>query len=140
MSQMPPPGAVPGGPVSYQPPPPGAQASQGLAIGALICGIASIVFFCVWWLSIPLGIVAVVLAVMAKGKIARGEAGGAGLARAGMICGIIGAVLSLLITILAIVGISMFGDRIKQEADRMQREAEQQQRQQQNPTTAPATP
>lgn len=134
MSQMPPPGATPGGPVTYQAPPPGAQASQGMAIGSLICGIASIVFFCVWWLSIPLGIVAVVLAVMAKGKIARGEAGGAGLARAGMICGIIGAVLSLLITILAVVGITMFGDRIQKEAERMQREAEQQQRQ--YPTTA----
>ena len=147
MSQYPPTGPTPGGPmpgapmptgpVSYQAPPPGAQASQGMAIGSLICGIASIVFFCIWWLSIPLGIVAVVLAVMAKGKIARGEAGGAGLAKAGMICGIIGAVISLLITVLAIVGVTMFGDKL-QEMQRKQ--LEQQQRQQQsspNPTPTP---
>jgi uncharacterized membrane protein len=113
--------------MSYQaPPPPGAQANQGMAIGSLICGILSIGFFCIWWLSIPLGIVAVVLAVMAKGKIARGEAGGAGLAKAGMICGIIGAVLSILITVLAIVGISMFGDKVR-EMERRQRLQQQQQ-------------
>ena len=128
MSQYPPTDPTPGGPMpsgamQYQTP----QPSQGMAIGSLICGIASIVFFCIWWLSIPLGIVAVVLAVMAKGKIARGEAGGAGLAKAGMICGIIGAVLSLLITILAIVGITMFGDKIEE----LQRQQLEQQRQQQ---------
>ena len=131
MSQYPPTGPTPGGPMptgpmQYQTPPPGAQASQGMAIGSLICGIASIVFFCIWWLSIPLGIVAVVLAVMAKGKIARGEAGGAGLAKAGMICGIIGAVLSILITVLAIVGVTMFGDKI-QEMQRQQMEQQQNQ-------------
>ena len=136
MSQYPPTGPTPGGPMPGAPMP-GApmhyqqnpQASQGMAIGSLICGIASIVFFCIWWLSIPLGIVAVVLAVMAKGKIARGEAGGAGLAKAGMICGIIGAVLSLLITVLAIVGVTVFGDKL-QEMQRQQ--MEQQQRQQQS--------
>lgn len=131
MSQMPP-GPTPPGPMSYQSPPPsGAPLSQGMAIGSLVCGIASIVLFCVWWLSIPLGIVAVVLAVMVKGKIARGEASGAGLAKAGMICGIIGAVLSILITVLAIVGFTMFGDKVKQEMERQQR----MQQQQQSPTT-----
>ena len=140
MSQYPPTGPTPGGPMpsgpmSYQTPP-GAQASQGLAIGSLICGIASIVFFCIWWLSIPLGIVAVVLAVMAKGKIARGEAGGAGLAKAGMITGIIGAAISLLLTVLAIVGISMFGDKIQE----MQRQQMEQQRQQQSSPSPTPTP
>lgn len=122
MTQMPP----PTGPVTYQAPPPGAQASQGMAVGSLVCGIASIAFFCVWWLSIPLGIVAVVLAVMAKGKIARGEASGAGLAKAGMICGIIGAGISLLITILAVVGFTMFGSKLK-ELEQQQRMQQQQQ-------------
>ena len=140
MSQYPPTGPTPGGPMpsgptSYQAPP-GAQASQGMAIGSLICGIASIVVFCIWWLSIPLGIVAVVLAVMAKGKIARGEAGGAGLAKAGMICGIIGAVLSLLLVVLAIVGFTMFGDKIQE----MQRQQMEQQRQQQSSPSPTPTP
>jgi hypothetical protein len=126
MSQMPP-GPPPTGPVSYQAPPPGAQASQGMAIGSLICGIASIVFFCIWWLSIPLGVVAIVLVQMAKGKIARGEASGAGLAKTGVILGAIGVALSVLITILAIVGITVFGDKLK--------ELEKQQRMQQQRST-----
>jgi hypothetical protein len=107
--------------VSYQAPPPGAQASQGMAIGSLVCGILSIVTFCGWYLSIPLGIVAIVLGQMAKGKIARGEAGGAGLAKTGVILGAIGIALSVLITILAIVGFTMFGDRMQKEMERQQR-------------------
>jgi hypothetical protein len=95
-----------------------------MAIGSLICGILSLVVFCIWWLSIPLGIVAIVLGVMAKGKIARGEATGAGLAKAGTICGAIGIALSALLTILAIVGVTMFGDKIKE----MQRQQQQQNR------------
>lgn len=126
MSQMPPPtGAPPTEPMSYQSPPPGAQPSQGLAIGSLVCGILSIGTFCVWWLSVPLGIVAVVLGVMARGKIARGEASGAGLAKAGMICGIIGAVISILLFILAMIGLSMFGKQVE-EWERQQRMQQQQ--------------
>jgi len=125
MSQMPPPGPMPTGPVAYQSPPPGAQASQGLAIGSLVCGILSIVTFCGWYLSIPLGVVAIVLGQIAKGKIARGEAGGAGPAKAGVICGAIGVVLSVLITILAVVGVTMFGNKMK-ELERQQRLQQQQ--------------
>jgi hypothetical protein len=124
MSQMPPsqmPPSGPTGPMSYQAPPPGAQASQGMAVGSLVCGILSIVTFCGWYLSIPLGIVAIVLGQMAKGKIARGEAGGAGLAKTGVILGAIGIALSVLITILAIVGVTMFGDRMQKELERQQR-------------------
>jgi hypothetical protein len=77
---------------------------------------------------VPLGIVAIVLAVMAKGKIARGEAGGAGLAKAGMICGVIGSVVSILFVILVLAGLTVFGDR-------MQKELEQQRMQEQQQTT-----
>jgi len=43
--------------MGYQTPPPGK--SQGLAIGALVCGILSIVLFCFNIVSIPLGIAAI---------------------------------------------------------------------------------
>ena len=136
MSQMPP----PTGPVSYQSPPPGAPASTGLAMGSMICGVLSIVLslfsFCVWFLSLPLGIVAVVLALVARGKVARGEAGGAGMVKAGLITGIIGIVLSIVIPLVLYAGLRTAGNRLQQEADRLQREAEQQQ--QQMPDTAPA--
>jgi len=117
MSQVPPPmGTPPGG---YRPP--NAGASQGLAIGALVCGILSLIFFCFWFLSVPLGIVAIILAVVAKGKIQRGEAGGEGLAKTGMILGIAGLALSLLITVLAFAGMSFLGSK----AEELQKKAEQ---------------
>ena len=136
MSQYPPggpAGPAPTGPMSYQTPP-GAGASQGLAVASLICGILSILSLCFWFVSIPLGIIAVILAVVARGKIARGEAGGAGLAKGGMICGIIGAALSLLLTIAAWAGLSMLGSW----AEKQRVDFERQQQQQSVPDTQPA--
>ena len=118
MTQMPPPAAP--GPVNYGPPSP--SQNTGLAVGSLICGIISVVTFCFWFISIPLGIIAIVLAVVARGKIARGEAGGSGLAKAGLITGIIGALLSLLLTIAAWAGLSMLGGWAEREYQRQQQE------------------
>lgn len=130
MGQMSPQIPPPTGPVSYQSPAPGAQASTGLAMGSLICGVVSIVLslfsMCIWFLSLPLAIVAVVLGIVARGKIARGEAGGAGLAKAGLITGILGILLSVIIPTVTYFGLRAAGDKLQQEADRMQREMEQQ--------------
>ena len=131
MSQIPPPpGQVPPS-MSYQSPPPGAQANQGLAIGSLICGIGSLVLsifsFCLWFLSFPLGVVAVVLGFIAKGKAARGEAGGAGLAKAGLITGAIGILLSVIIPLALYAGLSTAGKKLQEEAERQQRLQQQEQ-------------
>src|SRR5205823_7952118 len=83
MTQIPPPGAPP---MEYAPVP----KPQGLAITAMVLGIVSIVLFCVWYISIPLGILAIILAIVARGKISRGEASGEGMAKAGLILGILG--------------------------------------------------
>src|SRR4051794_41538657 len=98
----------PTGPVAYGAPTP--SQSTGLAVGSLICGIVSIVLFCMWFISIPAGLVAIALAYVARGKIARGEAGGAGLAKAGLICGIVGVVLAGLLDILPFSRVHMLGD------------------------------
>ena len=134
MSQLPPSPSYPPpgpGPVAYQGPNP--QQNTGLAMGSMICGVLSIVLsflsFCIWFISLPLGIVAVVLALVARGKIARGEAGGAGPAKAGLITGIIGVVLSILIPLILYAGLRTAGSKFQQEAERIQREAERQQRQ-----------
>jgi hypothetical protein len=118
MTQMPP----PTGPVAYGAPTP--SQSTGLAVGSLICGIVSIVLFCMWFISIPAGLVAIALAYVARGKIARGEAGGAGLAKAGLICGIVGVVLAVLLNILAFAGLHMLGNW----AEKQNRQMNQQQR------------
>ena len=73
---------------------------KGLAIPAMICGILSIVIFCLYYLSIPLGVVGIVLGGIAKSKGYRG-----GMATAGIVCGAVGAGLALLFVIIAIAAV-----------------------------------
>ena len=136
MTQMPPPAP---GPVGYGAPNP--SQNTGLAVGSLICGIMSIVlsfFVCLWFLSVPLGLVAIVLAIVARGKIARGEAGGAGLAKGGLITGIVGIILSVVISLAIGLFFREAGNRLQQEIEKEQRRLEQQQ-QQRGSTTQPAS-
>ncbi|WP_193211913.1 GYF domain-containing protein [Luteolibacter marinus] len=78
---------------------PGQPPSQGLALGSMICGILSLVGCCVWFVSAPLALVAIVLAVVASGKIkaAPQQFGGQGMARAGMITGALGLIAAVVI-------------------------------------------
>ena len=124
MSQMP-----PGQPVSYTQPP---QKSVALAVTSMVLGILSIALFCAWYLSIPLGVVAIVLGVIANGKIRRGEAGGAGMAKAGLITGIIGVVLAAIFGIAVLMGLNFLrskGKEVQQKLEQMQKEQEQRQHQ-----------
>lgn len=76
--------------------------SSGLAVGALVAGIVSILTFLCGFLAIPAGIAAVVLGFVALNKVKAGTGGGRGLAIAGIACGAVGGVLSLIVTIAAI--------------------------------------
>ena len=80
---------------------------KGLAIASMVCGIVSIVLWCIPYLTLPLGIAAVVTGVLANKKVRLGEADGAGMAKAGLITGIIGIVIAVLIFILALIGYSL---------------------------------
>ena len=67
------------------------QQSNGLAVAGMVVGIVSIVAaFFLWWLGLIVGIVGIVLSAMAMKR-----PGGRGMAVAGLVCSIIGAVLSL---------------------------------------------
>lgn len=90
MSQVP-----PGQPISYSQPP--QQKSVGLAVASMVLGILSVVMCCLWFLSIPMAIIAIVLGVVARGKVAQGQAGGGGMATTGIVCGIIGLLLWVLL-------------------------------------------
>lgn len=69
-----------------------------LAIVSLVLGILSIVLgCCTGWIGALFGIGGIICAVFAN------KQGGTGLAKAGLICSIIGIVLGILITILATV-------------------------------------
>jgi lysylphosphatidylglycerol synthetase-like protein (DUF2156 family) len=135
MTQMPP----PTGPVAYGAPNP--SQSTGLAVGSVICGVISVILslfsFCLWFLSLPLAIVAIVLAVIARGKIARGEAGGEGLAKAGLITGVIGLILSIMIPVILGLFFRTAGEKFRQQLEKEQQRIEQQQRS--GATTQPST-
>ena len=114
MSQMP-----PGQPMSYSQPPKGK--SPGLAVASMVCGILSIPVCCVWVLSIILGLLGVVLGIIARGKITRGEASGGGMAVTGIVCGIIGLLFGLTIFSLEHFG----GPAAKRWIDRVTHQAQQ---------------
>jgi uncharacterized membrane protein YphA (DoxX/SURF4 family) len=84
---------------------PGQPLSQGLAIASLICGILSLIGCCLWPVSGPLAIVAVVLGFVALGKVKSNPAayGGKGMAKAGLIIGFLG-----LLATIVILGMAMW--------------------------------
>lgn len=85
-------------------PPPGGSAngyygqppSQGFGIASMVCGILALVTCCIWCLSVPLGIVSIVLGILQiQKKTAKG------MAIAGIVCSVIGILLTALIYIYA---------------------------------------
>lgn len=89
-----------------------------MAIMSLVAGglsvLVSLIGICIFWLgflSLILGVVAVILASRAKKKIAAsgGTEGGAGLATAGLITGIIGGVGGLILAALVIFTVILAG-------------------------------
>lgn len=72
--------------------------SKGLSIASMVLGIVSVVLFCVVYVSIPCGILAIILGFVGKGK------GAKGMAIAGIVLGII----AIALYILALLGVTSF--------------------------------
>jgi hypothetical protein len=99
----------------YVPPPPVGYAgaavagprTDGLAIGALIAGILSLVCFWPLCLGIILGPAAAIMGFISRQRVAasNGTVGGGGLALAGLILGILGFIASAAWAIVFIVAI-----------------------------------
>jgi hypothetical protein len=88
-------------PAPYQ----GAQPpSQGMAIASLICGIVSLVACCLWFGALPLALVAIVLGFIASSKAKADPAryAGKGMARAGIVTGILGLIAAGVVTYFAL--------------------------------------
>ncbi|MDO3702469.1 hypothetical protein Q3W71_12365 [Micromonospora sp. C28SCA-DRY-2] len=94
-------GAAPTYPSAGYPQSQGQQNTLGLV--SLILGIASIPLVCCFYLGIPVGIAAVVTGYLGKQKATQGLASNAGQAKAGLICGAVGAGLGILLIILGVV-------------------------------------
>lgn len=72
---------------------------KGLAISSMVLGIIALVFFCLWYISIPCGILAIVFGILSI------KSTGKGMAIAGLVTGSIGFVL----TVLIFVSLFIFG-------------------------------
>lgn len=81
-------------PVAYIPA--GAADKNGMGTGALVVGIASILLCVTLAISLPLGILAVILGVKGRGYAIEGRATNQGVATGGIITGSIGAGLGAL--------------------------------------------
>lgn len=65
---------------------PNAGQSKGLAIASMVLGIISVVLFCIPYIGIPCGVIALILGGVSLAT----KKGGKGMAIAGLVCGIIG--------------------------------------------------
>jgi hypothetical protein len=105
MSEPPPPpppqwGSYPG---SYPPPPPQPYAGysppvgyrNGLGIAALVVAIIGLVFCWTVAGGIILGVAAIILGFVARGRVKRGEANNGGVAIAGIVLGFLAIIVSL---------------------------------------------
>ncbi|MEQ4302878.1 hypothetical protein ABNF97_16025 [Plantactinospora sp. B6F1] len=103
--QQPMPGQPYGAAPGYQTPGYGPVGGQNNTLGlvAMIVGIISIPAACCAALGILAGIAGVVLGILGRGKVSRGEASNGGQALAGLICGAIGLLLGVVNLILAVV-------------------------------------
>ncbi len=100
----PPVSAAPAGPSPVAPAPVGAPQSTGLATGSMICGILALLGCCLWPVSGPLAIVAIVLGHVALSRIKADPSrfGGNGMAKAGLVTGYLGIIAAIA---MAIVGV-----------------------------------
>lgn len=122
-SGAPPPYPPPAGPGGYgggYPPPPPQPYSgytpppqlmrNGLGIAALVVALLSLPAALTIVGGLILGITAIVLGVMGRGRVSRGEADNGGVAVAGIVLGGLGVALSLVMIIVAVVAGRWFMD------------------------------
>jgi len=76
----------------------------GLAVASMVCGIVGALIFCLWFISIPLGIIATILGAVAIGRCKKGEAAGKGMAITGLVLGIIVEGLFAILGLLVLLG------------------------------------
>lgn len=78
---------------------------KGMGIAAMVLGILSLVFFCVWYIAIPCALVGVILGGVSASK-AKQAGMKNGSATAGIVCSCIALGLAVLFVVLAIAGLA----------------------------------
>lgn len=94
------------GAAGYAPQQFGQQLPMGMAVAAMVLGIVSLALFCVIYLAVPCGILAIILGKIAMTNADRGITGGRGMAKAGLVMGIIACAIAIILVIA--VGASVY--------------------------------
>lgn len=99
---------------AYGPPPPvnpyvAPRTGNGKAIAALVIGIASIVMFWTTFFDAILVILAVVFGILGLNDARIPGRGGRGMAIAGLVCGAVGGIVALLMTIYVLTAVNRCG-------------------------------
>ena len=71
--------------------------TKGYSIASMVLGIISLILCCVWYISVPASIAAIILGVIGRKKA------GKGMATAGLVMGIITLVLLVILVIIGVV-------------------------------------
>ena len=80
-----------------------ANDKKGFSIAALVLGIIALVLCCIWYVSIPCGIIALILGIIGLKSSKRG------MSIAGILTGVIGMILSIVLVIaIVMLGVSIF--------------------------------
>ena len=67
--------------------------SKGLSIASMVLGIVSLVMLCIYYVSIPCAILAIIFAIIGRKK------GGKGMATTGLVLGIIALAIDIVIVV-----------------------------------------
>ncbi|MBQ8231607.1 MAG: DUF4190 domain-containing protein [Lachnospiraceae bacterium] len=86
----------------YQPQQEPPKQTNVLAIVGMILGIISILAGCCGWYSLFLGIPGIICSILAR------KQGKSGMATAGIVCSVIGIILGILMTVLAVAIVGIF--------------------------------
>lgn len=108
-----------------------------MAVAALVLGIVALVLFCVWYISFPSAILAVIFGIVGRGKAKAGATGG-GMATAGLVCGVVAICLVVLLLGLVCAGVSVLGTEGFEQFELMMEEAARQAEQDAATSSAPA--
>lgn len=74
--------------------------SKGMSIAALVLGIVSVVMLCIWYISIPCAILAIIFGILGRKK------GGKGMGTAGLVLGILTVAFVIIFYMLVIAGVA----------------------------------
>lgn len=73
---------------------------KGFCIASMVLGIIALVFFCIWYISIPCAILAIIFGILGLKTATRG------MAIAGLVTGSIGLAISVIVIVFIIIGVT----------------------------------